>query len=226
MERASTTRRLAAALALAILVLGAALVGVGTYSYFTDTETSDSNTVEAGTLDLTLDGTNGHVSGSFSLTNAGPGESVSHNFTLRNVGTKPADHVEVRLSTTENDAGRSEPADSSLAAELGNVQTQQYIEVVTYEYRNDGGMVTDNLLSGVTDANGNGIVDLAEVINQTNPADGLPAPQANAGNSTELAIELRIANDDGGAFTGTDEDVMADGVDVALEFRLNQVSSQ
>lgn len=225
MENSGTTRRLTVALALIILVLGAALVGMGTYAYFTDTETSDSNTVEAGTLDLTLDGTNGGVSGSFALTNAGPGESVSHTFTLRNVGTKPADHVEVRLSTTENDAGRSEPADSSLAAELSNVQTQQQIEVVTYEYRNDGGTVTEDLLSGVTDNNGNGIVDLAEVINQTSPADGLPAPQVNGGNTTAVAIELRIAND-GGSFTGTDEDIMADGVDVTLEVRLNQVASQ
>lgn len=220
-----SNRRTVKALAVVLLVVGAALMSVGTYAYFTDTESSTSNPVQSSTLDLTLDGNNGDVSTSFSLTGAGPTDSVTHTYDIRNTGSLSADHVEISILATENDTGLTEPSDSDLDTELANVSTQEHINVTTYEYQNDSGGVKNNMLSSVSDNNGNGITDLADVINQTSTTDNLIAPQANSGNTTKLVLTVRIANDDG-SFTGTDEDIMADGVDIKIDVTLNQDSSQ
>lgn len=220
-----SNRRLLELLAVSLLVVGSAVAGMGTYAYLSNTETSSSNTVTGGSLDLTLDGNNGDVSTSFSLTGAAPGETTKHTYDLRNVGPVDADHVEVSITTSENDNGLTEPSDSDLDTELNNVATQKHIKVVTYEYQNDGGTTLNNIRSSVSDDNGNGIVDLAEVINQTGTTDDLVPPQPNSGNTTKLVIELEVANSDG-SYTGSDEEMMADGVDVKVDVTLNQDSSQ
>ncbi|PSP54763.1 hypothetical protein BRC82_08485 [Halobacteriales archaeon QS_1_67_19] len=207
-----------------LILLGGAVAGVGTWAYFSDKDRSTSNTVEAGTLDITIDGTNDDVESSFSLTNAKPGDATSHNYTLRNVGSIEADHVEVTIGYDENDT-RSEPSDSELNEELNANETAQHIEVTTYEYQNESGATVQNLLSGVSDGNNNGIKDLEDVVDQAAFTDNLAPPQANSGNATHLVISVRFANDDG-AFNGTDEDIMADGIDVRIHFTLNQESSQ
>ena len=200
-----TDRRTVTVLAVVLLMLGAALVGMGTYAYFTDTESSSENPAQAGTLDLTLDGNNGDVTTSFSLTGA--------------------DHVQVAISASENDDGLSEPSDPDLANDLGSADTQKHIEVVKYEYQDDGGTTNQDILADVSDANGNGIKDLEDVISQKGTVDDLAAPQANGGNTMKLVLEVKIANDDG-SYSGTDEDIMGDGVDIKIDVTLNQDSSQ
>lgn len=224
-EQITRTKNIVKVLAVALLMVGGALVGMGTYAHFSDTDASSANTATSDSLDLTIDGANNGVTSSFSLTNAGPGDTVSHTYDLRNVEALSADHVEVTISATENDGGLTEPADTELDTELGNVQTQQQIRVLTYEYQNDTGSTLTDMLSGVTDKNNNGIKDVAEVINQTGTTDNLAAPLANSGNTTKLVIKLQFANDDG-SYTGTDEDIMADGIDVKLDVTLNQDSTQ
>ena len=208
-----------------VVLIGALAVGVGSWALWSDTDASTSNTVDDGTMDVTINGTNNGVTGSFSLNNAQPGNTTSHTFVLRNKGTTEADHVELALSLSENDASRSEPGDSELNAELGAGETAKLIRVTEYEYRNNAGDTLNNLQDDVTDNNDNGIIDLKEVQNQAGIADGLNAPQANNGNTTQLVLTLEIA-DDSGDFTGVDEDIMADGVDITVEFTLKQESSQ
>lgn len=225
METLMPNRRLVEVLAVSLLVVGSAVAGMGTYAYLSNTESSTSNTVTGGTLDLTLDGNNGDVSTSFSLTGAAPGDTTKHTYDLRNVGSVDADHVEVTITTSENDNGLTEPSDTDLDTELNNAETQKHIQVLTYEYQNDAGTTLNNMLSGVSDTNGNGIVDLAEVIGQTGTTDDLTPPQPDSGNTTKLVIELKVANSDG-SYTGSDEAMMADGVDVKIDVTLNQDSSQ
>ena len=220
-----TDRRTVTVLAVVLLMLGAALVGMGTYAYFTDTESSSENPAQAGTLDLTLDGNNGDVTTSFSLTGAAPGDSTAHTYDLKNTGSTDADHVQVAISASENDTGVSEPSDSDLATDLTSADTQKHIEVVTYEYQDDGGTTKQDIVANVSDANSNGIKDLADVISQKGTVDDLAAPQANGGNTTKLVLEVKIANDDG-SYSGTDEDIMGDGVDIKIDVTLNQDSSQ
>lgn len=219
---ANATRR---EVLLSILIVGVASTALGavTWAHFSDSDASGSNAVEAGTLDVTLDGAN-QQTGSFSLTNAKPGDGTSHNFTLRNVGSVSADHVEIGLSFAENDQ-RSEPSDADLDAELNASETASHVRVTTLEYQNESGSVVENVLSSVSDDNNNGIKDLEDVQTQAGSLDGLAPPQKNGGNETYFVFSVQIANDDGG-FTGSDEDVMADGIDVKVTFRLNQDSSQ
>ena len=214
-----------AALAVILLVFGGAALGMGTYAFFADTDSSSQNPAQAGTLDLSLNGNDGDVTASFELTGAAPGESTSHTYDLKNTGSVSADHVKVSISATENDGGLSEPSDSDLANELGNTETQKHIEVTTYEYQDDGGTTKQDILASVSNDNGNGIKDLEDVISNKGTVDDLDAPQANGGNTTKLVIEVKIADDDG-SYTGTDEDIMGDGVDIKLDVTLNQDSSQ
>ena len=70
------------------LTIGAAgaAAGAGTMAYFSDTESSSGNTVQAGTLDLTLDGTSQTVT-FLDESAIAPGDSGSGSVTLGNAGT-------------------------------------------------------------------------------------------------------------------------------------------
>ena len=219
-----------------VVLIGALAVGVGSWALWSDTDASTSNTVNDGTIDLAINGSNNDVSGSFSLTNAQSGDSTSQTFVLQNDGTTEADHVQIALSSSQNDGSASEPADTELSNELNTEETASLIRVTEYEYRKADGTTQKDLLTGVSDNNGNGIIDLQEVQNQAGTADDLNAPQANGQTTTELVLTLEIADDDGstftkggntdGSLTGFDEDIMADGVDITVDFTLQQESSQ
>lgn len=222
---------------LPLFVVGVVGVGLGmtTVASLQDSDSSTGNAVQGAEMNLNLDGSNG-LSGSFLISGGTPGSSASHTFELTNVGGVSADHVEVALSFSENDPTSSEPSDSDLAAELNATETASLVRVTRYEYRNDAGTTTDDILSGVTDGNGNGIKDLQDVREQASPADDLPAPQANSANTTQFAVAVELADDDSAAFaagkntagslTGYDEDLMADGIDVTVTATLNQESAQ
>jgi len=61
------------------------IIGI-TRAYFTDSVSSNSNTMDMGTLDLTLDGTNTNVV-KFNLTNIKPGWQKFYKWTIRNTGS-------------------------------------------------------------------------------------------------------------------------------------------
>lgn len=62
-----------------------AVAGAGTVALFSDTERSSSNTVQAGTLDLSV--SSGDESAVLNVENAGPGSSGSKSVAVENVGT-------------------------------------------------------------------------------------------------------------------------------------------
>ncbi len=65
----------------------AAIAGIGSYAIFSDTELSNGNVVEAGTLDLKVNGTD-VVSEHFSVSNVAPGYSDNSNIiAVKNDGT-------------------------------------------------------------------------------------------------------------------------------------------
>ena len=200
-----------------LVVVGALLLSMGTYSFWSDDETVSGNTVQAGTLDLTV---NQGASDTISLTNAQPGDADSQTFALRNVGSTEADHVAMDISFAEQANEPAEPTDTDLNVEQSAAQTAAMVEVTEFTY--DG----TNLLGSVTDANSNGIIDLADVQSQSGNLDDLAAPAAGGTDTADFTLGVQVANDDDGSFTGTDEDVMADGVDITLEFTLNQDASQ
>ena len=205
-----------------ILVVGIGIsgLGYGTYAYFEDTDSASGNTIQAGTIDIKINGSDTQ-SGMFSLTNAQPTDTVAQNFSVSNAGTTAADHLQLGLAFAENDAG--EPADPDLANNLTASGTAAQIEVTEFHYIQPNGNTWD-IDANVTDANGNGIVDLADVQNSAE-LDNLQPPAENSGNTGYATITLQVANDDG-SFTGTDEDIMGDGIDITVDFSLMQDSSQ
>lgn len=224
------------AVLVALLVIGVTGITLGatTVAFYQDSDASTANTVQGGTLDLSIDGKDS-LSSSIAITDGGPDDSATHTFAVANEGPLAADHVEVSLSLAENDPG-SEPTDGDLSAALNASEAATLVQVTTYEYRNAAGSTIEDFTTSVTDANGNGVVDLAEVVDQNSASDDLAPPQASHGNETKLVIELQVVNDDSGSFvsgantdgslTGSDEDFMADGVDVTVTVTLNQDASQ
>ena len=236
-ERLRGVSRKTKALLVVLTLLGALATG-GTYSYFADTDETNQNTVEAGSLDVVLDETNGEHSSSFTIGSSGDGkptDSATHNFSIENGGSLSADHLQVTFTAKEVASEPAEPSDSDINAELNADETASLIEVNRLEYQNGSGATLKDILGAVTDANGNGIKDLQDVIDQAATQDDLTPPAANRGNKTHLVVEVAIANDDSagftsgntaGSLTGNDEDIMADGAEIIIEFTLNQDASQ
>ncbi|MHB9288139.1 TasA family protein [Halobacteriales archaeon Cl-PHB] len=127
-----TRRRLLGAVA--TVGVGGAGAGAGTTALFSDSETS-SNTVQAGTLDLTLDSRNSSVT-LLSESNVAPGASGSDSVTLANAGSVTG-YVDVEVVSTTNYEngckGNEKKADDKNTScddpGIGQGELQEYLEV-------------------------------------------------------------------------------------------------
>ena len=131
-----------------ILVVGSA-VAMGTRAYFSQQGEVKSNVFSTGTLALKLDGAE-EAAAVWDIEAGGPGDEVSGAVNVKNAGNIVADHIEVSASNTvtESDVAPGSTADTQL-------DTVLEITVLTY----DG----VDVLSQVSDANGNGIKDLDDL---------------------------------------------------------------
>lgn len=225
-KRTMTSRLFGKELLISLLLFGTVgmALGAGTWAYLSDTDASTGNAVDGATFDLKLDGGD-TLPAVLSIPDAVPGDTASANITITNAGPSSADHVEVEFLYSENDGGATEPDDPDLSNDLNENDTAAHVQVTQLEYRDGNGDVLTDILSGVSDDNGNGIVDLHDLqVNQPS-LDDLQPPGANGGSPTYLVVSLSIANDDG-SFSGSDEDLMADGIDFEIRVTLNQHSSQ
>jgi spore coat-associated protein N len=87
-----------------------AAAGAGTFAYFSDTESSTGNTVTAGTLDLTPNGSSVET---FSLADVKPSDSGTETIGLTNAGSLPG-YLNVSVDVTadsENSLEEPEPSD-------------------------------------------------------------------------------------------------------------------
>ncbi len=99
---------------LLFLVVIGVFVGGGyalTQALFSDTETSASNTIAAGTLDMTVDGENGTAFDSIAVENVGATgtDSGEKEWTIRNAGTVPGTLSFGVNSVTNTENGCNEP---------------------------------------------------------------------------------------------------------------------
>lgn len=180
--------------------LAAAGAGAGTYALFSDVESSSGNTVQAGTLDLTVSNAGDF---SFQISDGAPGAGTANNQvtaltpTLSNEGTTPADHVEIDVAvtgTTEDADG--DPSSGDIGPESdptnGASNMGQWVEVDQFSYTGiDGGettfvengqATTSGADRGFADTNGNGFIDLADLDALSEPdegaLDGFSPPEA------------------------------------------------
>ncbi|WP_435334705.1 hypothetical protein [Haloarchaeobius sp. TZWWS8] len=218
-----------------LFVIGVLATGLGyvTYATFEDADTSDKNPIQGGTMDLKLDGAD-TVPAAFSIDDGGPNATTSYNYTITSSGSLTPGNVSVDVSVAENDSG-TEPTDPDLNAALNATETATLVEVTSFEYRYANGTLARDLRTGVTDGNGNGIIDLEDVMTQALPETDLPGPGAGGTAERYLVISVTLASDDDPSFvvdgntagnlTGADEDYMADGIDVVVTVTLEQDES-
>lgn len=197
-------------------------IGIGTFALLQDTDPSASNEIKSGALNVTVEGGD-TAKNQFTLTNSKPGDTASYNYTLQNGGSLSANHLQINATFEQNDTTTTygtEPGDSDLNNNLSAIDTAKHIEVTKLRYTNGTGSY--DITGGISTTNG--IITLADVQNSS-AIDDLTPPAKEEANSTRFEIEVRIADDDG-SFTGSDENIMGDGIDITLHFTLMQESSQ
>jgi len=200
----------------ALLTIGAgsAAAGAGTFALFSDTEESSDNTIQAGTLDLSL-GSN-TLSFSTNLKPGGPG--TSDTVTLTNDGNISDASLDIDVSYDENDATTT--ADPDIDEDATAAETAKAIKVSTLSY----GGASISQITGDTTLNGSSqylsLHDLANTgqsTDETTPNNIVDL--ANPGQGTNFEIGFKLHENAGNKF-------QADGLDVTLDFVLNQQDSQ
>lgn len=194
---------------LSFLTIGlVSLVTIGaTRAYFSDQGQNTGNTFSAGTLDLKLsdddESDKDDISATWVANNMAPGDSVSGSFYLENTGTVAGDHIEITTSNTVSD----EPWDMD-----------KQLEIVQMKYDKDGNHVfdpADDILTMVSDANGNGYPDLDDLESVT--LDNLALTDLN--NYHEFFMEVKLHENAGNEYQG-------DQVTTTFTITLNQHASQ
>ena len=181
-----------------VLVLFMGMVGTGSWAYFSDPEGSESNTLEAGSLDLKTDDADG-VTQTITASGMKRGDTVSGNITLKNAGTTDGPTLDISFSYLEND---DSPNDVDMSANA----TAALLEVTILNYD------SSSLLGIVSDNNTNGYKDVQDLAN----ADLSGQSGINSLVTKDFEIELKLRET-------TDNDYQGDGITVTITFVINQM---
>lgn len=155
------------AISLGVIGVVAAVVIGGTVAYFSDTETSEGNTLNAGTIDISIDDQNPWT-GSYELGELKPSETAYINFKITNVGENPV-NISKKLYEIQGNGGEeiyncgnySASSEPECEAEEG-VREDDIQKVITYDLSVEV-YVGDDLLWWQTiysDAEGKSIADV------------------------------------------------------------------
>ncbi len=131
-----------------ILVVGS-MVAVGTRAYFSQQGEVKSNVFSTGTLSLKLNSAK-TATAVWKIKTGKPGDEVTGTVNIRNDGSIAANHIEIQTSNAITEA-------TSGPGTKAKIPLDTVLEITTLTY--DG----DNILSQVTDANGNDIKDLDDL---------------------------------------------------------------
>ncbi|OGE05577.1 hypothetical protein A3B51_00980 [Candidatus Curtissbacteria bacterium RIFCSPLOWO2_01_FULL_41_18] len=202
--------------AASIAAAGALVIGA-TFAFFSDSGTSSDNVFNSGTLNMQLSDNNQEdldsVSGTWGLASA-PGDTFTGDLRVTNTGSVAANHIELQFSNVVTDAG-------SGPGTVSTIPLDRVIEITTFGWDTDGnGSVDADLLPGVTQTNGNGIIDLDDLENQV--ADDFD--DLSFGGTQSADHVLRIA----GRLspTQTVDQHQGDSVNMTLTATMNQDASQ
>jgi predicted ribosomally synthesized peptide with SipW-like signal peptide len=181
-----------------VLIAVVGIIGVATFAYFTDNDTSSGNSFVSGTLDLTINDVDG-VTQTLYATGMSPGATVSPStITLKNIGTVNGATLDIVFSYAESDG--SPNAVNKTADEMAAM-----IQVNTLDY---GG---SNLLSGISDSNSNGYIDIYDLMKAN--LTGLIGLDAGASKTFDISVQLR---------SDIGNDFQNDGINITMTFTLEQ----
>lgn len=169
-----------------IATIGAAgALGAGTWAEYSDEETAQL-TVEAGTLNLTIDGQDGnkakvHV-GPIEPADSNPdGNIFSESFTLENTGTQFGNRQGLRIEHVDSDEGVNNEAETNTD---GNGELDDQLEIRVYV--TNGASKRDYLFGSESS-----FVDYNSIRGQDSGRGGFPM---GPGDTSELVIEGRFKN--------------------------------
>jgi len=191
---------------------GSAAAGAGTMAYFSDTESSTSNSVESGTLDLTIDGGNSTVT-FFTETSIAPGDSGQATLPVGNAGSLTG-YVDVSVADLRNYenaiVGNESSADSTGGDPgQGNGELQDNLEVNAYFLNGGGG---NEVYLG---ANQYETIGTAFATG----TDYDVSHQISGGGSDTFVIDWQLPS-------GTGREAQSDSVELDLTFELGQNTGQ
>lgn len=206
-----------------IMAIGlvAAMLSVGTFAYFSDTETSTGNTFVAGTLDLKV--ANGDevfgdgVTATWTMDDMVPGvTTVTATMSLMNSSSVSGNHVEIAFSHTIDEA--TNPVESDTDPDSSPSDLAKWIEITSITYNGV------DLMTTLSDLNGNGWLDLEDVTLGANAAEGgplddLPTPLSNNAGVIGFAMSLAFRAE-------ATNDIQGDILTTTIAFTLNQDSNQ
>lgn len=189
-------------LAVVLVFVTGLLITVGTRAYFSQQGEVKSNAFSTGTLALKLDGAE-EATAVWDIEAGAPGDSVSGTVNIKNAGTIVADHIEVGASNTVTEA-------TSGPGAVSTTPLDTVLEITGLTY--DGA----DILSAVSDANGNGIKDLDDL--ETAGLDNLALTDLGVNHPLAMTVRfhpvLTVAEHQGDSATTT------------LTVTLNQDASQ
>jgi predicted ribosomally synthesized peptide with SipW-like signal peptide len=191
-----------------VMTLGlvALLVSAGFAAYFSDTETSTGNVFTAGSLDLRVNGQNGHVTAKVSASNMEPGQDYDAGcFTLKNSGSLPGVLTVEMTNLVSKENGRIEPE-----RQAGDPGGQQYDPTGYNADTGDGELwdqITVKLWAGGTVIKGfsstqDDLSDTYSVDLDTDLAAGKNI-ELGSGETVDLCVAVRFIDDQSDMWWGS-----------------------
>lgn len=180
------------------IALATGVGAYGTFAYFNDTGESTSNIFTSGTLDLKLDGQD-NINAIVSAGNFAPGDMTSGTVALTNDGSISSYDGDGHTVTLDIAASITQTDADGVTTDMAS-----YLELDTFSYG------TEDQLANVTDSNGNGYKDVADLA--SGDIVGLDDP-GSAGKNLDLTVKF---HPDAG------NDLQGDEVDVTFTFTLEQ----
>jgi predicted ribosomally synthesized peptide with SipW-like signal peptide len=133
-------------------------IGLVASALFSDHENINNNTFAAGTLTLRLSDDNetqqDNITATWTGSDLKPGATISAVLNIRNTGSIPADHVEINTNNSVVEAASGEGV-------IDSVKMDTVLEISRFTWD------SNDILTSVSDINGNGIKDLDDLESQT-----------------------------------------------------------
>lgn len=205
-------------LSLAGLLIACLAIG-GTWAYMTDTETSNNNQITAGTLEMqtSVNGSGGPYSNGVTQTlvcsNLKPGRTITATtIQLKNVGNTAGGSVNVSLSYNTDDSADTTPNTVNMSTD----DLAKVLQITTLNYD------SRSILGLLTDANGNGYIDVQDMKNEAANLTGLGGLNPGQIRPFDITVQMVSSAGTNTFSTGTFADFVGDGINITVTFILNQ----
>jgi len=189
------------------IAMVSALIGGGIYAAFSDTETSGTNQFTSGSLDLTVNGSNGTAFTAVTASAMEPGDSGNQTYTLVNAAsTTVGGDWSVNITGVTNDGGTNWEPEGDTTGDLGANLTIELFQ----DNGAGGGTANNGIKDGTEESLYSGTVDGAT----TGPWSPTSGTLTANGGTDYLGLSYSIAS-------GVGNSIMGDSVEFLLVISLS-----